>query len=554
MSGEEGVSKGSGAQGRPPRRVLLAAYGLATLLSVPHPLFGGVLDLGLVMGWLAPAFLLLALRGAPPGPGARQAFLASLIAHGLLFHWFFVVTVSYGHMPPVLGLVTPVAPSLYVSLSTAAFAGGWLWLRDRGYASAFSAALLWTALDHLRSFALGGFPWATLAYSQVDNPALMGLVPFTGVYGLSFALVLAGAALADAGVALRARRRPAWHTAAALVTVVLLHLAGAGAAGRHDLSGAPTLRIAALQGNIDQGVKWSREWAERILETYLDLSRRAAREGAEVIVWPETAVPGLIEVDEWVRAPIARLARETGATFVLGATGVVLSPEGTRVLHYFDSAFVMDGRGEMLTRYDKTHLVPFGEFVPLRSLLGVFFQALATGISSSDVMAGPAPRALSLPVAGRGGAEVGGADLGGESVMVGVPICYELLFPDLVRRFVGDGAGVLLAITNDAWYGRTGAPYQFLALTSMRSAESGVWTVRAANTGVSAVIDARGRVREQTAIFERSYLVADVPLLPPQSGASFYVRHGDLFAGVCWIAVAALALSAGLRPRRGSES
>jgi apolipoprotein N-acyltransferase len=320
-----------------------------------------------------------------------------------------------------------------------------------------------------------------------------------------------------------------------------------------DLEGAPTLRVAVLQGNIDQGVKWSEEWAERILEIYLDLSRRAAREGAELIVWPETAVPGLVELDEGVRAPIARLARETGASFVLGATGVVVNPERTRVLHYYDSAFVMDPRGELLTRYDKTHLVPFGEFVPLRSLLGVFFQALATGISSSDVTAGPAPRALSLP-----GAVQGGAQSAGESVMVGVPICYELLFPDLVRRFVGDGARVLLAITNDAWYGRTGAPYQFLAMTSMRSAESGVWTARAANTGVSAVIDARGRVREQTAIFERSYLVADVPLLPPQSGASFYVRHGDVFAVVCWIAMAALALGAGfwpgVRPRRGSES
>jgi apolipoprotein N-acyltransferase len=206
----------------------------------------------------------------------------------------------------------------------------------------------------------------------------------------------------------------------------------------------------------------------------------------------------------------------------------------------------MDRRGELLTRYDKTHLVPFGEYVPLRSLLGVFFQALATGISSSDVAAGPAPRAISLPLAGRGDSQESEA-----SVMVGVPICYELLFPDLVRRFVGDGASVLLAITNDAWYGRTGAPYQFLALTAMRSAESGVWTVRAANTGVSAIIDERGRVREQTAIFERSYLVADVPLLPPQSGASFYVRHGDLFAGVCWIAVAALALGAGVRPKLG---
>jgi apolipoprotein N-acyltransferase len=380
----------------------------------------------------------------------------------------------------------------------------------------------------------------------------MGLVPFTGVYGLSFVVVLAGAALADLWVSSRAGRRASWPTLAVLTAAVLLHAAGAAAARSAEPDGVQTLRVAALQGNIDQGVKWSREWSERILDIYLELSRQAASEGAQVIVWPETAVPGLIEVDEGVRSPIVRLARETGATFVLGTTGVVVNPERTRILNYFDSAVVMDGEGEILSRYDKSHLVPFGEFVPLRSLLGVFFQALATGISNSDVTPGPEPRAMSLPLGGRGGERESAGDL--KSVKVGVPICYELLFPDLVRRFVSDGARVLLAITNDAWYGRTGAPYQFLALTAMRSAEAGVWTVRAANTGVSAVIDGRGRVREQTAIFERSYLVADVPLLPPQSGESFYVRHGDVFAGACWIAAVAFALSAAIRPRKGIES
>jgi apolipoprotein N-acyltransferase len=146
-------------------------------------------------------------------------------------------------------------------------------------------------------------------------------------------------------------------------------------------------------------------------------------------------------------------------------------------------------------------------------------------------------------------------------VKAGVPICYELLFPDLVRRFVKDGGQVLLGITNDAWYGKTGAPHQFLAITALRSAETGAWTVRAANTGVSAVIDGRGRVRERTAIFERGLIVADVPLLPGATGASgagkapigatFYTRHGDVFAWTCWL-VAALQLGrarVGRRPR-----
>ena len=133
---------------------------------------------------------------------------------------------------------------------------------------------------------------------------------------------------------------------------------------------------------------------------------------------------------------------------------------------------------------------------------------------------------------------------------VAMPICYELLFPDLVRRMVDQGAEALLAITNDAWYGRTGAPYQFLAMTAVRSAETRVWTARAANTGVSAIIDSRGRVREQTRIFERGLLVADVPLRPAPLGGSFYTRHGDVFAAACWIGSVWLGAVAWRRSRR----
>ena len=188
-------------------------------------------------------------------------------------------------------------------------------------------------------------------------------------------------------------------------------------------------------------------------------------------------------------------------------------------------------------RYDKSHLVPFGEYVPLAELLGRFFEAVARGIADTAVTRGERPRALVLPLAGG-------------TLSAGVPICYELVFPDLVRRFVDDGGALLLAITNDAWYGRTGAPYQFLAITALRSAEARVWTARAANTGVSAIIDARGRVRERTRIFERDWLVADVPVRPGAGGGTFYTRYGDVFAWSCW-AIAAVGVLRGRR-RQGA--
>jgi apolipoprotein N-acyltransferase len=180
-------------------------------------------------------------------------------------------------------------------------------------------------------------------------------------------------------------------------------------------------------------------------------------------------------------------------------------------------------------------------------VLGHFVEAIARGAAKLDVSAGTKPIAMQLEVPGRGGARAG-------SVRLGVPICYELLFPELIRHFVVDGAELLVAITNDAWYGRTGAPDQFLALTAMRAAENGVAVVRAANTGFSAIIDARGRIRDRSELFERGYRVADVRLGGGSgaSGASFQARHGDVFVRGCWMGVALVA-GVGLRAQYRSR-
>jgi len=568
------------------RALVLAGYAAATFLAFPQPLEAlgggsweglwrgpgdgvsqGVWDGGLLFAWLAPAALVAGLRGLPPRRAALLGFVAGLAAHAAVLHWIYVVTVTYGHAPAAVGVVAPLGLAAYVALFPAAFGAGAAWLGP-GVAGPFVLAALWTALDHLRSFFLTGFPWATLGYALHRDPPLLALSAWTGVYGLSFAAVLAGAALAE--LVRRPTRRPtgrrfvprrAW---VALAAVGLLHALGAGLRlaepAPADAGSGASVRVAVLQGNIDQGVKWSPAWAERTLGIYEDLTRRAAGRGAELVVWPETAVPGSPSTDPALHERLAALAREVEATLVVGAVGVDSAPGGASGdasgggssgasggwradARFYDSAFVFGPDGALRGRYDKAHLVPFGEYVPLRGLLGRFASALARGIAPRDVSAGAGPAAVAVP---RPGSDA--------PVPAGVPICYELLFPDLMRRFVDDGAGVLLAITNDAWYGRTGAPYQFLAITALRSAESGVWTARAANTGVSGFIDARGRVRERTDIFERDLRVADVPLRPPPLGGTFYTRHGDVFAWGCWAALAAAGLGAragGRRDRRG---
>jgi apolipoprotein N-acyltransferase len=529
------------------RVLLLSGYVAVTFLAFPHPIGDRVLDLGVPLAWLSPALLLLALHDLTPARAGRWGFAAALVAHSLILHWIYIVTVRYGHAPVIAGVLAPMALGAYAAAFTGALAAGWAWLGRRGLASPFAAAGLWTALDHLRSFALSGFPWATLGYAQHANPGLLALAPYTGVYGLSFVTALGGAALCRAVLDARGRRRPGVGVWAALAVVVAAHVGGfRGGASADADAGLETLRVAVLQGNIDQGVKWNPTRSEEILRVYEDLTRRAAAAGAQVVVWPETSVPGGIEADALPARRLAKLGRETGAVLVLGAVGLEYDG-GARPVRFYDSAFVLEpGAGTFAGRYDKAHLVPFGEFVPLADRLGRVFVAIARGMSTTGVTSGSGPRALDFDVPGSPERQV----------RAGIPICYELLFPDLVRRFVEDGAEVLLAITNDAWYGRTGAPFQFLAITALRSAENRVWTARAANTGVSAIIDSRGRVRSQTPIFERGWLVADVPLRPAPIGGSFYTRYGDVFAWACWVGVAALGFHGFSRrssARRGPE-
>jgi apolipoprotein N-acyltransferase len=514
------------------RALWVLAFAGVTFASFPQPLAGAVVDLGVLLAWLSPALLALALHGLAPRRAFAVAFVAGLAAQSLVLHWIYVVTVVYGHAPAVVGVAAPIGLAAHAATLTALFGAGAAWLARRRLASPWLLAALWAALDHARHWALSGFPWGVLGYAQWKSAPLMALAEWTGVVGLSFVTALGSLAALDALRALRAGARPSAPTLAALAAVALVHVAGAVAVGRDPAPGGERLRVAVLQGNIDQGVKWSPDWAEETLAIYEDLTRRAAAEGAKVVLWPETAVPGSVETDPSVRERLRDLAATARVTMIVGAVGIERDPAAPADCYqrhcwrYFDSAYVFDRSGDVTDRYDKAHLVPFGEYVPLREVIGLFVSAVARGIAPDNVTAGPDARPVEL--------SPDAPDA--RALTAGIPICYELLFPDLVRRFVRDGARVLLAITNDAWYGRTGAPYQFLAITALRAAETRTWIARAANTGVSGFLDDRGRPHAVTTIFERDLRVLDVPLRGPDEPRSFYVRHGEVFAFACWAA------------------
>lgn len=529
------------------------AFALITFLSFPHPLptflsFGRqewVIDFGIGLGWCVPLCWFLMLDGLSLRRAAKYGFWVGLGTYSLFLYWIYVVTVRYGGAPPLVGVFAPVGLALYFALFTTLFAISWRWLARRGCDGVLCAALLWTAIDHLRTFAFTGFPWALLGYSQHQNFFLVTWAPWTGVLGISFVVALGGAALADLvrSFAARASGMPVRREATlSLICVALILVAGAlrVAFFEKPLPTTETLRVAIAQGNIDQGDKWSPEWADRTLQIYETLTRQARDAGAKVVLWPETAVPGPLSPDTFMHERVTRLARETGLTLVVGAVAFEESPDDLLV---FDSAYVVRSDGELVERYDKSHLVPFGEYLPLRKWFGRFITAIARGAAFADVTPGPAPRPMRLPP----------ASATEPALTVGVPICYELIFPDIVRQFVTQDARALFALTNDAWYGRSGAPYQFLAITALRSAETGVWTARAANTGVSAIIDSRGRIVQRTPLFERSLLVYDLPLRDTKESRTFYVRFGDWFAGGCWLGLLGIAVVTILRQRIGRK-
>jgi apolipoprotein N-acyltransferase len=331
------------------------------------------------------------------------------------------------------------------------------------------------------------------------------------VYGVSALVVLVNTALAWW---LLRRTRGAGAIALAVAT---LAVGGAHAVGQAAPADGPpaTVPVAVVQGNIDQGVKWDAAFRAETFRIYETLTRQAAP-GRRLVVWPEAAVPVYLRHDPAALDWLTRLAAEVEVPLLVGA------PDAYRqgpAIRYLNSAFLVRGQG-VADRYDKMHLVPFGEYVPLKGVL-FFVQAIAAEIGDFS----PGSRRVIFPLAG---------------APFGTVICYEIIFPDLFRRMVAEGASFMVNITNDAWFGDSGGPLQHLAMVPLRAVENGVAVVRAANTGVSALVDPAGTIRAELGLGRRGTLAGEVPL---RRATTFYTRVGDLFAYTLGV-LAALALGA----------
>ncbi len=482
--------------------------------------FPGTGDQGwLAFGALVP--LLMAIEGSSWRRAGELGFVAGLVFWLVTIPWVAGTMVRYGGLPWTLAGLILLALVGYLALYWGAFCAilARRPLRSRAF-SVVVAASVWVALEFLRTYLLTGFPWNLLGYSQHRNLPLIQVAAVTGVYGVSFVVMAANVALA--WTLLRWRNWRECLPPLGMAGLLLTGAVGYGWLWPMPEATSPSLPVALVQGNIDQGVKWDPAWQGRTLRIYRELTLEAVRERPELIVWPEAAVPFLLREDPR-RSRIESLAREAGASLLLGAPDRQAGqPRNT--------AFLFGPDGQMLGRYDKRHLVPFGEYVPLRKLL--FFVDPLAGGAIGEFAPGREATVFSTSI-GR----------------FGVIICYEAIFPDEVRNFFLGGADFLVNITNDAWFGRSAAPAQHLAMAAFRAIENRTYLLRAANTGISAIVAPDGRIVQASRLFTPAVLSATIV---PRRGISFYTRHGDLFAwGTVAVALAAalVALVPSVLPR-----
>jgi apolipoprotein N-acyltransferase len=528
------------------RRIHYSAWLLIVVSAVLQVLIFPLPGLSF-LSWIALAPLILALLRARPigelevadslklGPATPlQAFALAYVC-GILWYagtcyWIYDTMRQFGGLGAPWALLALFLFCCYLGLYHGFF-GLLLSLlagKSRDYRRVLATApFLWVAVELART-RVTGFPWNLLGTAQVDNVALSRIAGWTGVYGISLEIALVNVALAAAFVVPRQKR----------AAMLMAGLAAGAVLQAGSLIEAPGVKAdhsaLLVQQNIPAAAEWTRESFQQTLNSLVDLTRKSATaqpaEKTRLIVWPESPAPFFTN-DANFRAALGDMARETNSWVVVGSIGTEARAGGEGPV--FNSAALVSPAGEWTARYDKVHLVPFGEYLPFPSLFS-FAGGLTKEVGEFH------PGAFRQPL--NAGAE-----------QLGVFICYESVFPDEVRQFTKNGAQVLVNISNDGWYGDSGAYAQHLNQTRMRAIENNRWLLAAADTGVTASIDPFGRVVKQIPRKQRTALSAPYALI---SATTFYTRHGDWFAVACAIisSGALLARFASSKPRKKADA
>ena len=483
------------------------------------------------------------LPGSPQGRALRcflLGWVAGTVSFLISLFWITTVTVlGWILLCAVLGVYHGLW-ALYAGLvlrplgETPDPARSWLGSL-RNLTVCFLAAAGWTGVEWLRGILFTGFGWNSLGVALGSILPLAQIASITGTSGLTFLCVLGGAVLAVTVERLRreivgGRTRPHLDFFGVVFLIVLCFSWGLT---RMNKPAGPVipLRVAGLQGNIPVYDYWDPKCEERIMETYRDLTRRALGSSPDLIVWPEAATPRPLLLDEILFDQVRDLASGTPADFLIGSIHYTRDPRGD-----FNAAILLTDHASASEIYNKVHLVPFGEFVPFRKALPLLSRIVGDRVPY-DFDPGKGPALLRMHA---------------RPVLLGPLICFEDTLGDQTRRTAALGAQLLVTLTNDGWFEHSPATREHLANARLRTIETGLPMIRVADTGVSCLIDSRGRIRERLAgpggdTFIQGILdvTVDVPVTP---SPTFYTRNGDLFAKAC-VALTVACLFVALRRR-----
>jgi apolipoprotein N-acyltransferase len=421
-------------------------------------------------------------------------FITGVVSYLGLIYWVVVAMHTYGGIDIFTSILILVLFVLYLSLYTGCFAALVSWMKVKSSIPVYvSAPILWVVLEYLRGVALTGFPWSFLAHSQHTFLPLIQIASVTGTYFISFLIVCVNCIIYS--VATRKRISRVYVGGVCLVIAACL-VYGMDRLREIDEG---SLKATIVQGNIRQDVKWDEAFKMKTVALYSEKTLQAGND-TNLVIWPETAMPFIFDEEPYAREYVKSLPSRMGADILFGT--IWKDAQG----RFYNSSYIIGKKSEVVGIYNKEHLVPFGEYTPLVAYLPFLANLTAQGSGfSSGGTHEPIPTSTGK---------------------IGILICYEGVFPSITSETVRRGAQVLVNLTNDAWYERTSAPSQHLAFYVFRAIETDRYVLRSANTGISAIIDPRGRIKGQTPIFEERLLKGAFSL---RNGFTSYVRHGDFF-------------------------
>lgn len=476
--------------------ILAGLSGILTALAFPKfNLF--------FLGWISLIPLLLVINRKKGIHSFFLGWIAGSLFYAVLLYWIPAVPAHYGGLSLGLSLLTYILFFLFLGLFWALFSVVYSRInRSFPKSSYLIAPFIWVTFEFIITHLLTGFPWGLLGYSQYKNLYFIQMTTLTGIYGLSLILLLFQSLFLKS---IHFRTKLPFFSAVALI--LLIHIGGGISIG--NISQTPnSLSAAVIQGNIPAETDFSSLSYKKtfaLFNRHIKLSQEAISQGSELIIWPELSVPLCFTCNSSFfndfHDKLFSLAIESESSFLLGTSEI--KPSAEKYLYYNATAFLSPDRS--ISYYYKNHLVPFGEYTPYKKIFS-FISNFTHAVGELT----PGEKNTLHEFKG---------------VKFGTPICYEIIFPDLVRRFVKKGAKFLVTITNDGWYGKSSAPYHHFAIAVTRAVENRRYVLRSATTGISGIIDPYGRILSLSKLNTATFLSA---VITPSDSLTLYTRFGDL--------------------------